>query len=50
MTVAQLLHDKLETVIKAYAHLKVDDDLRTLHAGVAQAMRELQGARGGSKD
>ncbi|HEP6275373.1 TPA: hypothetical protein VDA67_003117 [Burkholderia vietnamiensis] len=41
MTVAQLLHDKLATVIKAYAHLKVDDGLRTLHAGVAQAAREL---------
>lgn len=42
VTVAQLLHDKLETVIKAYAHLKVDDSLRTLHAGVAQALAELK--------
>ena len=41
MTVAQLLHDKLATVMKAYAHLKVDDGLRTLHAGVAQALHEL---------
>lgn len=41
LTVAQLLHDTLTTVMKAYAHLKVDDGLRTLHAGVAQAMREL---------
>ncbi|BCF95894.1 hypothetical protein PPGU19_004630 [Paraburkholderia sp. PGU19] len=45
LTVAQLLHDKLATVIKAYAHLKVDDGLRTLHAGVAQATRELDEAR-----
>lgn len=44
MTVAQLLHDKLATVMKAYAHLKVDDGLRTLHAGVAQAMHELNAA------
>jgi len=42
LTVAQLLHDKLQTVMKNYAHLKVDDGLRTLHAGVAQAMRELE--------
>jgi len=50
MTVAQLLHDKLETVIRAYAHLKVDDGLRTLHAGVAEAMRELQDARTDATD
>lgn len=41
LTVAQLLHDTLETVMENYAHLKVDDGLRVLHAGVAQAMREL---------
>ena len=45
LTVAQLLHDTLETVMKAYAHLKVDDGLRTLHAGVAEATRELDEAR-----
>ncbi|MFM0059670.1 hypothetical protein PQR64_28960 [Paraburkholderia phytofirmans] len=49
MTVAQLLHDKLETVIKAYAHLRVDDGLRTLHAGVAQAMQELEDIRADRK-
>lgn len=42
LTVAQLLHDTLQTVMKNYSHLKVDDGLRTLHAGVAQAMRELE--------
>lgn len=42
LTVAQLLHDSLATVIKAYSHLRVDDGLRTLHAGVAQALRELR--------
>ncbi|KVD94069.1 hypothetical protein WI90_08115 [Burkholderia ubonensis] len=42
LTVAQLLHDTLETVMENYAHLKVDDGLRILHAGVAQAMRELE--------
>jgi integrase len=46
MTVAQLLHDTLSSVMDAYSHLKVDDGLRTLHAGVAQAMRELDDARG----
>jgi integrase len=46
VTVAQLLHDKLATVMRAYAHLKVDDGLRTLHEGVAQAMREIDEARG----
>jgi hypothetical protein len=42
LTVANLLHDKLSTVIKAYSHLKVDDGLKTLHAGVAQAMRDIE--------
>jgi transcriptional regulator with XRE-family HTH domain/integrase len=45
ITVAQLLHDKLSTVIKTYSHLKIDDGLRTLHSGVALAMRELDEPR-----
>ena len=34
LTVAQLLHDKLETVIKDYAHLTVDQGLRALHQDI----------------
>jgi hypothetical protein len=41
LTVAHLLHDKLETVIKNYGHLTVDDGLRVLHSGVQEAMLEL---------
>lgn len=46
LTVAQLLHDTLASVMKAYAHLEVDDGLRTLHSGVAQAMAELESEDG----
>jgi transcriptional regulator with XRE-family HTH domain len=41
LTVAHLLHDKLDTVIKNYGHLTVDDGLRVLHSGVQEAMAEL---------
>ncbi|EIN00394.1 hypothetical protein WQE_15226 [Paraburkholderia hospita] len=45
LTVAHLLHDTLATVMDDYAHLEVDDGLRTLHAGVAEAMREVERER-----
>lgn len=41
LTVAHLLHDKIETVLKEYGHLTVDDGLRVLHSGVKEAMAEL---------
>lgn len=44
LTVAHLLHDKLDTVIKNYGHLTVDDGLRVLHSGVQEAMAELANA------
>ena len=50
MTVAQLLHEKFATVMKAYAHMKVDDGLRTLHAGIAQATQELEDIRADRKN
>jgi transcriptional regulator with XRE-family HTH domain len=34
-TVAKLLHDKLETVLKEYAHLTVDQGLQVLHRDIA---------------
>lgn len=46
LTVAKLLHDKLETVLKNYSHLRVQDGLRVLHAGIAQASHDLAAARG----
>ena len=41
-TVAMLLHDTLETVLKNYAHLKVGDGLRVLSSGIRQATDELK--------
>lgn len=45
LTVATLLHDKLETVLKNYSHLKVQDGLRVLANGVEQASAELAARR-----
>lgn len=41
LTVATLLHDKLETVLKNYSHLTAQDGLRQLSNGVHQASQEL---------
>lgn len=45
LTVATLLHDKLETVLKNYSHLKAQDGLRVLSHGVEQASAELAARR-----
>lgn len=45
LTVAHLLHDKLDTVLREYGHLTVDDGLRVLHSGVQDAMAELRTGR-----
>jgi len=45
LTVATLLHDKLETVLKNYSHLKVQDGLRRLSSGIQLAQEELAAAR-----
>ena len=45
LTVAHLLHDKLDTVLREYGHLTVDDGLRVLHSGVQDAMAELKASR-----
>ncbi|MES2299460.1 MAG: hypothetical protein V4582_20655 [Pseudomonadota bacterium] len=45
LTVATLLHDKLETVLKNYSHLKVQDGLRVLATGVQQASADLAARR-----
>ena len=45
LTVAVLLHDKLETVLKSYGHLKVADGLRVLSAGIREASTQLAAAR-----
>ncbi len=45
LTVATLLHDKLETVLKNYSHLKVQDGLRVLSSGVELASAELAARR-----
>lgn len=45
LTVATLLHDKLETVLKNYSHLKVQDGLRVLANGVEQASADLAARR-----
>lgn len=39
-TVAKLLHDKLETVLKEYAHLTVDHGLRVLHHDIQRFTAE----------
>lgn len=41
LTVATLLHDKLETVLKNYGHLSVDDGLRALSQGIREAITQL---------
>ena len=46
LTVATLLHDKLETVLKNYSHLKVQDGLRHLSSGIQLAQEQLAAARG----
>lgn len=48
LSVATLLHDKLETVLKNYGHLRVNDGLRVLRAGIRQASNELAAMRGGT--
>ncbi|MDM0018015.1 helix-turn-helix domain-containing protein [Variovorax saccharolyticus] len=45
LTVAHLLHDRLDTVLREYGHLTVDDGLRVLHSGVQDAMAELKASR-----
>ena len=42
LTVATLLHDKLETVLKNYGHLSVDDGLRALSRGIQEATMQLE--------
>lgn len=44
LTVATLLHDKLETVLKNYGHLSVDDGLRALSQGIREATMQLEHA------
>lgn len=46
LTAAILLHDKLETVLKNYSHLDVEDGLRRLSSGIQLAQKELAAARG----
>lgn len=41
LTVAVLLHDKLATVLKYYAHLKVNMGLKVLSEGIRQASSDL---------
>ncbi|MDN3918730.1 hypothetical protein [Roseateles violae] len=45
LTVATLLHDKLETVLKNYAHLKPADGLRALSMGIREATAQLAAQR-----
>lgn len=45
-TVAQMLHDKLETVIKAYSHLEVADGARTIRTSIELAEQLLAAERG----
>ena len=45
LTVATLLHDKLETVLKNYSHLTVQDGLRRLSTGIQLAQEQLTAAR-----
>lgn len=44
LTVATLLHDMLETVLKNYGHLKVADGLRVLSRGIREATEQLSRA------
>lgn len=45
ITVATLLHDELETVLKNYGHLKVEDGLRVLSSGIREASAQLAAQR-----
>lgn len=45
LTVATLLHDKLETVLKNYAHLGPADGLRVLASGIREATAQLSAQR-----
>lgn len=45
LTVATLLHDKLETVLRSYSHLRVEDGLRALSAGIREASADLAAGR-----
>ena len=45
LTVATLLHDKLETVLKNYGHLRVEDGLRVLSSGIREASSQLAAQR-----
>lgn len=45
MTVAKLLHDELETVLKNYGHLRVEDGLRALSSGIKEASAQLAAER-----
>jgi integrase len=45
-TVARLLHDKLITVLKAYAHYEVDASLRRLHMYVESIWSEARSRTG----
>lgn len=45
LTVATLLHDKLETVLRSYGHLRVSDGLRVLSAGIREATAQLSAER-----
>jgi hypothetical protein len=45
LNVATLLHDKLETVLKSYGHLRVADGLRVLSSGIREATSQLSAER-----
>jgi len=47
LTVATLLHDKLETVLKSYSHLRPGDGLRVLSSGIQEATAQLAAQRKG---
>ncbi len=47
MTVALILHDKLETVIASYGHLEADDGMRHYAQHVDKAVSALRARRGG---
>ena len=48
LNVATLLHDKLETVLKSYGHLRVADGLRVLSSGIREATSQLSAERKGA--
>jgi len=45
LCLATLLHDKLETVLKSYGHLRVADGLRVLSSGIREATSQLSAER-----